>query len=154
MTIKEVIKEVERMKLEADTIIGKDLLVIYCGREPIASIDLKTKLKINTDYWAFTNLLAEDEREKIYVLLTKLAETDPQDRGEEKKYYLRHKWIGGNYTNYLNFDINGKFEIESKATNLKFQTKFTQKEIDKIKIKFNTNLEDFEIVEVKNEIEN
>lgn len=148
MKTKEMIKELKKMNLQAE-IRGNDMLVIHSGDKNIASINLNAKFEINTSYWGFKNLLAEDEREKVYRLLTKLAETDPQDRGEEKKYYLRHKWIGGDYTNYLNLAIDKKFEIESKASNLKFQTKFTQKEIDKIKIKFNTNLEDFEIVEVE-----
>ena len=148
MKTKEVIKEVERMKLEAE-IRGNDMLVIHSGRENIASINLNAKFEINTSYWGFKNLLAEDEREKVYRLLTKLAETDLEDREEEQKYYLRHKWIGGDYTNYLNLAIDKKFEIESKASDLNFKTQFTLEEINKIKEKFNTNLEDFEMVEVE-----
>ena len=154
MKTKEVIKEVERMKLEAE-IRGNDMLVIHSGRESIASINLKTKFEINTSLWAFTNLLAEDEREKIYVLLTKLAETDLEDREEEKKYYLKHKWISYSGRQYLNLNTDkNKYDINSKSNSAEFKTQFTLEEINKIKEKFNTDLSDFEIVEVKNEIEN
>lgn len=82
MKTNKVIKEIEYMNLQAE--IRDNYLYIFSGREQIASINLIRKFEINTDYWAFKNLLSEDEREKVYVLLTKLAETDPKDREEEE----------------------------------------------------------------------
>ena len=148
---KEVIKEVEKMKLQAE-IRGNNLFVIHSGREDIASVNLNTRFEINTSYWAFKNLLSEDEREKVYVLLTKLAETDPQDREKEKKYYLRHKWIGrkspsGDYLNYC--DYYDEYQMYSKEDGELYTPQFTQAEIDGIKERFNTSLEDFEMIEVE-----
>lgn len=145
---KEVIKELKKMNLQAE-IRGNDLFVVHCGREDIASIHLNTKFEINTSYWAFKNLLAEDEREKVYVLLTKLAETDPSEREEEKRYYLKHKWLNRSFDNYLSLDLkNSIYGIGGNGENLIFKSKFTQTEIGMIKQKFSTSLEDFEIVEV------
>ena len=90
-----------------------DLYVIACETKDIASINLKRKFKVDTNFFNFTNKLTEDEQEKLYVMLTKLAETEPEDREDEKKYLI------------------------------------TQAEIEKIKEKFNTDLKEFEIVEVK-----
>ncbi len=148
----EVIKELEHMNLQAE-IRGNDLFVVHCGREDIASVNLNTRFEINTNYWAFRNMLAEDEREKVYVLLTKLAETEPkdrgQDRGEEKKYYLKHKWISYTGRQYLNLYINeNKCSIDTKCSFDNIKTQFTLEEINDIKRKFNTNLEDFELIEV------
>ena len=51
-----------------------------------------------------------------------LVETPPEDREEEKKFYLEHKW-------------------ENK--------KFTRKEIEEIKEKFDISWKDFAVVEEK-----
>lgn len=155
MKTKEMIKELEKMNLQAE-IRWSDLFVVHSKREDIASINLNTKFEINTSYWGFKNLLSEDGREKVYVLLKKLAETDPKDREEEeeeKKYYLRHKWLtNDNDFNYLNlYTDRNRYIIESNSNFTEFKTQFTQAEIDKIKMKFNTNLEDFEMVEVEDE---
>lgn len=142
------------MKLQAE-IRGNYMRITHKGGDNIANINLKTKFEINTNYWAFRNILAEDEKEKIYVLLTKLAETDLEDREEEKKYYLRHKWISDGGCQYLNLNTDkNKYDISSKSNFAEFKTQFTLEEINKIKEKFNTDLSDFEMVEVKNEIEN
>lgn len=151
MKTKEVIKELKHMNLQAEIRIN-NLFVVHSGREDIASVNLNTRFEINTSYWAFKNLLSEDEREKVYVLLTKLAETDPQDREEEKKYYLRHKWIGrkspsGDYLNYCNhYD---EYQMYSKGVDALYTPQFTQAEINEIKERFNTTLEDFEQIPVE-----
>lgn len=147
MKTNKVIKEIEYMNLQVET--QDDYLCIWSGREQIASISLKIKFEINTSYWAFKNLLAEDEREKVYVLLTKLAETDPDDREEEKRYYLKHKWLIDGERRYLNLYVyKNEYEINSKANFAEFKTQFTQAEINEIKERLNTNLEDFELIEV------
>lgn len=146
---KEVIKELEHMNLQAEIRIN-NLFVVHSGREDIASVNLNTRFEINTNYWAFKNLLSEDEREKVYVLLTKLAETDPSEREEEKKYYLRHKWLNRSFDNYLSLDLkNSIYGIGGNGENLIFKSKFTQAEIGMIKQKFSTSLEDFEQIPVE-----
>lgn len=87
MKTKEVIKELEKMNLQTE-VCGDYLNIIHCKGGTVAYINLNTRFEINTGYWAFKNLLAEDEKEKVYVLLTKLAETDPEDREDEKRFII------------------------------------------------------------------
>ena len=81
------------------------------------------------------------------------AETPPEDREEEKKFYLKHRWLDGeNEANYLNFEISEfYYSLNSKPEASWAKTKFTLKEIEEIKEKFDTDLADFELVEVKDE---
>lgn len=144
---KEVIKELGKMNVQTER-NGEVLYVVRNG--VIASIKLDEKFKICTSYAGFREDLTEYEQEKVYVLLTKLAETDPQDREEEKKYYLKHKWLYSRNCNYLNFKSDENSYMLSYSYDWYGHKKqFTKAEIDKIKEKFNTNLEDFEIVEVE-----
>ncbi len=151
MKTNEVIKELEKMNLQTE--VRYDYLFVTDSYgEAVGSINLKAKFEIYIDFRDPRNKLSEDEREKVYVLLTKLAETDPDDRGEEKKYYLRHKWIGrkspsGDYLNYCNnYD---EYQMYGKEDGALYTPQFTQAEITEIKERFNTTLEDFEMVEVK-----
>lgn len=148
MKTKEVIKELLEMNMQIEK-CGKCLYVAR-GEDNIASIKLDEKFNIDTDYVAFRNDLTENEREKVYVLLTKLAETDPKDREEEKKYYLKRKWIIDYERVYLNFYFEeNRYMLSSNDNDAYFKTKYTQSEIDEIKRKFNTDLKDFEIIEVE-----
>lgn len=148
MKTKEVIKELQKMNLQVE--INKNYLnIINCDGRIIACICSYRKFVVDTNYVDFRNL-AEDEQEKIYVLLTKLAETDPKDREEEKKYYLKHKWIIDYERVYLNFYFEeNRYMLSSNDNDAYFKTKYTQSEIDEIKRKFNTDLEDFELIEVE-----
>lgn len=70
----------------------------------------------------------------------------------EKKYYLKHKWLGGKFEKYLNFKSLGEpdsYVLDCKKCGGFFKHSFTQAELDEIKKKFNTNLEEFEIEEMK-----
>lgn len=149
MKTKEVIKELEKMNLQTQ-ICNDYLFVTDSYGEAVGSINLKAKFEIYIDFRNFRHKLFEDEREKVYVLLTKLAETDPEDRGEEKRYYLKHKWLIDGERRYLNLYVDkNEYEINSDANCAEFKTQFTQSEIDGIKEKLNTNLEDFEVIEVE-----
>lgn len=72
------------------------------------------------------------------------------ERENEKKYYLRHRFLEVYFFNYLNRDygfpelyLNSKSQVAGK------QTQFTQEEIDEIKKRYNTDLKDFEQIEVE-----
>ena len=81
------------------------------------------------------------------------AETPLEDREEEKKFYLKHRWIvqAGDYkTGFLNYDTtNDILYIYSEHHTHFVKTQFTLKEIEEIKKKFDTDLADFELVEVE-----
>ena len=81
------------------------------------------------------------------------AETPLEDREEEKKFYLEHRWLDReNEANYLNFEISEfDYSLDSKPEVSWAKTKFTLKEIEEIKEKFDTDLADFELVEVVDE---
>lgn len=109
--------------------------------------------------------LAEVSREKLYHintnkdepitktlfdLIVEYACTPVEDRKEEKKFYLRHKWIRKSYDfNYLCFDEDSEIYTLSTCNSKEWKTVFTEKEVEELKEKFDTDLSDFKIIEVK-----
>lgn len=81
----------------------------------------------------------------------KYAETPLEDRHEEKKYYLKHRYLsnccGENFLNHA-LPLN-RWVLSDKQHFEEYRSEFTQKEIEEIKEKYNTDLKDFEIIEVK-----
>lgn len=150
MTTKEFIKAVEELGYEAVD-YGDSIEIEYIG-EHMTIIFQSDVFKVDT-VWLNNNW--NKNAGTLFALIFQYACTPIKDRKEkEKKYYLRHKWIG-NKRNYL---IKPKMECKSYT----FQNfdnsyerptteraKFTEKEIEEIKEKLNTNLEDFELVEVE-----
>ena len=126
---KEVIKELENINLR--TQVRNDYLFVTDSYgEAVGSINLKAKFEIYIDFRNFRHKLSEYEREKVYVLLTKLAETEPSEREEEKKYYLRHKWLETPDINYLNYQFDtDTYFFDSESNNKFIKTQFTQAEI-------------------------
>lgn len=90
----------------------------------------------------------------IILKAMELAETPLEDRREEKKFYLKHRWFKPKsvYKNYLNYWIGtNEYWLDYKNETEEIQTQFTRKEIEEIKKKFNTDLADFKEVEVEDE---
>ena len=90
--------------------------------------------------------------DKLFDLIVEYAKTPVEDREEEKKYYLRNRWlklrpIDKNYLNHLIGTNEYWLDYDNETKNVK--TQFTLKEIDEIKEKFNTDLGDFKEIEVK-----
>ena len=81
--------------------------------------------------------------------LTPIEEREGQE--EEKKYYLKLKdSTSAIMGEYLNF--NKSFNVYFLQNNFQcndYQTRFTQKEIDEIKKELDTDLAEFEQIEVK-----
>lgn len=72
------------------------------------------------------------------------------ERENEKKYYLRHRFLEVDFFNYLNRDYGfPELYLNSKAQIAGKQTQFTQEEIEDIKEKYKTTLDDFEQIEVE-----
>ena len=88
-----------------------------------------------------------------YEMLKKaleLAETPLDEREEEKKYYLKHKFINSHTAvEYVNLSITEKVTLDNRREDPDYKTKFTKAEIEKFKEKFNTDLKDFELIEVE-----
>lgn len=90
----------------------------------------------------------------IILKAMELAETPPEDRREEKKFYLKHKWMRtiNGFSRALKIDIeDGTADVGLMCSSFGYKNQFTREEIEEIKKKFNTDLADFKEVEVKDE---
>lgn len=79
------------------------------------------------------------------------SETPLEDRYPEKKKYLRHRFLlkerDDSYLNY--YRSLGTVDLSDRRQTEYIQTQFTQAEINEIKEKYDTDLKDFEIIEVE-----
>lgn len=101
--------------------------------------------------WISIPFFCDEKDFKIIKAAVEFAETPPEDREEEKKFYLKHRYFrfddGSN--KYLGIDrLRDKPDVYSKITYRWVDNQFTKKEIEEIKEKFDTDLADFEEVEV------
>ena len=79
-----------------------------------------------------------------------LAETPLSEREEEKKYYLKHRFINDYTTQkYFNFTASGGAILSNRLEGEGYKTKFTKAEIEEFKKRFDTDLRDFELIEVE-----
>lgn len=73
-----------------------------------------------------------------------------EEREKEKKYYLKHKFLEYGNCKYLNYDKElQELYLNDRAQFGDIQTQFTQTEIDEIKERYDTTLDDFEQIEVE-----
>lgn len=81
----------------------------------------------------------------------KYAETPLADRYAEKKYYLKHRFVGEyDCDKFLNYILpDDKLILSDNKDVEDYKIKFTQREIDDIKERYDTDLSDFIIEEVK-----
>lgn len=86
----------------------------------------------------------------LFQIITEFAATPIEDREDEKLFYVKHKFLGLECDwNYLNKYDDKSYSLDDKFDIGLYKTKFTLEEIEGIKKEFNTNLEDFELVEVE-----
>lgn len=141
-------KELEKIAMKADYNIIDDpttfnMRNIYKNNEISVSKNRVNFIFINNEH-------CRSEDFEVIKAAVELAETPPEEREDEKKYYLRHKLLYGGSVNYLNFDNSTKWwKLNNKSQNDYTQTQFTQEEIDGIKKGYEVDLKDFEIVEVE-----
>lgn len=103
--------------------------------------------------WISVTTYCEDKDFNMIKAAVEFAETPIDEREEEKEFYLKHRWLrclGGcallhESTKFHTFVLMGGFGEVPKD----YKMKFTQKEIDEIKEKYNTDLSDFEMIEVE-----
>lgn len=144
MTTKEFIKAVEELGYETEK--DKEGITIRDKNISLACVFTNETYRINSNFYG------TDWDEKggvLFALIFQYACTPVEDREEEKRFYLRHKWLRNNDFNYLCFDENYQNYTLSTCYSREWKMQFTAKEIEKLKEKFNTNLEDFEMVEVE-----
>lgn len=148
MRTKEFIKKVEELGLK--TYWNGRYIDILNGPEnlPFCTVCRTETMQINNDdeIW---NLLPENKKEQLFALLIAYAKTPINERKEPKKYYLKHRWIGNGWWQYLNLLDDGTYYIKDRDLIEGIKNTFTLKEIEEIKEKYNTDLSDFEIVGVE-----
>lgn len=148
METKEFIKKIEKMGYDIE--IAYDTIRVTYAGGILARID---KVK---PYTLDTKATFEVKHVKeLFDLCAEYARTPLTEREKEQKFYLQkiEKFYEYEYDEdcaYLNFDIEeGDFELNNAAQSRYFKTQFTQKEIDEIKGKYSTNLEEFKQIPVE-----
>ena len=78
------------------------------------------------------------------------AETPINEREEEKKFYLKHRWLSSRFKDKIvNKDEKNEYFLSDESQADSYKIHFTLKEIEDIKKRFNTDLKDFEMIEVE-----
>ena len=117
----------------------------------VANVDTCIPMQMSNYCCAYDDLCSED-KDKLFDLIVEYAKTPIEDREEEKKFYLRHRWLeprqaGKNYLNCIRG--TNEYWLDYKNEIAAVQTQFTKKEIENIKYYNNTDLKDFEPEEVE-----
>lgn len=120
----------------------------------VVSKDVLYKISTDSAYW---DGISDEDKNKLLGLLIEYAKTPVKDRKEEKKFYLRHRWLmtefGDTYYLCKCYNAAGKISYGIRLSYITHDETwlFTLNEIEEIKQKLNTDLADFELVEVKDE---
>lgn len=145
------INELKRIAEENNYEFSKEL-GYFCFKKRNHTNNIDIRGDVENRIWISTGIICDDEDFNMIKASVKFVETPIDERGEEKKYYLKHRWLrclGGcallhESTKFHTFVLMGGFGEVPKD----YKMKFTQKEIDEIKEKYNTDLSDFVMVEV------
>lgn len=120
----------------------------------IATVEEDDAFKFSTQYYAW-DFISYSEQKVILSYIMGYAATPVDEREEEKKFYLKHKWItsGGfyMYVTHHTKPYGEVYELLSWRYGEINGMQFTLKEIEKIKKEFDTDLKDFEMIEVEDE---
>lgn len=148
MKTKEFIKRVEDLGYTIFS-TNEPFIQIYDHRERIlaeVSREKQYQININKD---------EHITKTLFDLIVEYASTPAEDREEEKRYYLKHRWLTeGGFYRYVKHHTKAygkKYELASWTYGDTSDMQYTFKEIEEIKKKFDTDLSDFEMVEVEDE---
>lgn len=140
--------EMEKIAVEAGYEIVDDP-VSYCMKHKYRNNYISVS-KTLVRFIFIENEHCRPEDFKVIKAAVELSETSISERQEEKEYYLKHRFLEHSNYSYLNYDqklqklyLNDKVQIDY------VQTQFTQAEIDEIKEKYDTDLKDFEQIEVE-----
>lgn len=146
MKTKEFIKKVEKLGYNIE--INWPTIYIKCDGCILARVDKTRPYTIDTKA-AFEVKNAE----KIFDLCAEYAKTPIEDREEKKKYHLylknKNREFYESIYNYLTLHkTDNTFSVDVGVETAGLTAEFTQEKIDWIKERFNTDLEEFEQIEV------
>lgn len=149
MKTNEFIKKVEELGYKARKIFTQ--IDIISNGFIIARVYTNRMYAMN----AFTFINIEwRNQDKLFDLIVEYVKTPIEDRKEETRFYLEHRYFKfyNGSRKYLGMDlVKYKPDLYSKITYRWVKNQFTKKEIDEIKEKFNTDLADFEMIEVEDD---
>lgn len=147
MKTKEFIKRVEELGFKAHKIATQ--IDIIANGFTIARVYTNRMYSMN----AFTFINVEwKNQDKLFDLIVEYAKTPIEDREEEKKFYLKHRYFKTVNGDEKFFTIDGRYEypdLQYKLSICQAIQQFTLKEIGEIKEKYDTDLSDFELIEVE-----
>ena len=154
MKTKEFLKRVKELGFEVEYELGEkgELVEFRIGddEEDFVFIWPKFTFAISTIEYGFVDLKDPLPLEELYKLCFEYASTPVKDREEEKKFYLKHRWLESVGNRYLIWDPGDNcYYLDDSAEYYSGKMEFTLNEIEEIKEKFDTDLKDFELVEVK-----
>ena len=130
-----------------------DLITISANNQVLVKIWTNCQYAISTISDGHSCYLDGYDVEELYKLCFEYTSTPVEDREEEKKYLLLHKFAFSKNLNVVNLAYN-RYKGAYRLINCRLDTEFykvlfTKEEIEKLKEKLNTNFEDFKIVEVE-----
>lgn len=148
MKTKEFIEKVEELGFRT-THVNEYIYIENRMVDTCAIVDRYCRYGFNTNFDDFYDLKKET-KEELFNLLVEYSSTPQKEREKTNKYYLKHKWMSFKRERYLKC-IGGEYYLHDAEQPTKHKVQFTQIEIDKIKEKFGTDLNDFEMIEAKGE---
>lgn len=156
MKTKEFIKKVKELGFNIEEYSVMDfpeyeMFEILLDNNVVAEVYKNVMYSSSTVKTSFDKL-RDSLKTNLYHLIRSYAETPVDERDEPKKYYLRHRYLrakdGSEQYLYISFGGGMPFLQKHIVTKLK-KYKFTEKEIEELKDKLDTDLADFEEVEVE-----
>ena len=149
MKTKEFIKRVEELGYKVRKVYSQ--IEIMSQGLTVATVSTKRMYVIKS--FCFVDVEWKNQ-DKLFDLIIEYAKTPIDERKEEKKYYLRHLYekTFWRFPEDPMIDIwRDTADVEYMTPLIKYKDQFTLKEIEEIKEKFNTDLANFETIEVKDE---
>ena len=161
MTLNEFKKAIEEWGgnwgIETEVVVEDDWTFVHTnriGRSSGAVATISNKDVCILNFVALETVdLGEAERQTLFKIVSKFTNTWPADRKDkEKKFYLKHKFIRslGEQT-YL---AKGEkyFWIMNEMKKIADYQQFTLDEIEDLKMLYDTDLRDFELIEVERDV--
>lgn len=147
MLTKDFIKEVKAMGFVA--IVGDGYFRVKDSEGyNVAYVSNAITHMFDIAYNAFKNL-QENDKNNLFDLLVEYTRTPLEEREEQERFFLKFKIeIGGKYE-YLNYyKEEDELTLDNSLETSSFQTLFTDKELEKLKEKFEVTLSDFEKIPI------
>lgn len=164
MKTKELIEKVEKLGFNMEfrknpfsnikSNCDYDLITISVNNQVLVKIWANCQYAISTISDGHSCYLYGYDVDELYKVCFEYASTPVEDREEEKKYYLKHKYfeIGGGGRGFFTIDNDSGLPFLSYVTSSdSYNQIFTLNETEEIKEKFDTDLSDFELIEVEDD---